>query len=282
MKKQTISRIAQWVAIVSALVAGALQTAAILTSYAAGRNYFEAGAILPTVAAILALFAGACGILSASFCKKEQLLSPVVNSILPGIPAACGFAYGAFLLLTSSASPWTIPASLAMLATALYSLLFSKKNVQRFPRALALLGFLAVAACAMINVYCYFDTSLEMNAPVKVTVQTALLFAMIYYTAEIRFLLGREKPRLYLALSYCTVAALSLPAVSIPVAYVAGVVDRTDYFAFAVTALGLLLTVLLRTLCDTGIFKRNADMEIPDNNTSNDTANEEEKETDEE
>ena len=103
----------------------------------------------------------------------------------------------------------------------------------------------------MVNVYCYFDASLEMNAPVKVTVQTALLFTMLALTAELRFPLGRAKPRLYLILSWCAAAALSLPSFSI---LFGGATERGDYRAFGAVTLGLFATVLLRLLCYLGLI----------------------------
>jgi len=256
MNKQTLSRIAHWCAIALAGAAAALQTAAMLTSYAPDKNYFIADAPLPTVAAILAILAGVCGLLSAITAAKEALASPIIDSVLLGIPASCGFAYGAFLLVTASTSPLAIPTAITMLGAALYALLLTERNAKRFPRALTLLGFFAVAASAMINVYCYFDASLEMNAPVKVSIQTAFLFAMVQFATELRFLLGREKPRLYLVLSYCTIAALSLPAISIYAAHTNEIISRTDYFAFGVASLGLMASVLLRTLCYVGILKQ--------------------------
>ena len=87
---------------------------------------------------------------------------------------------------------------------------------------------------------------MEMNSPVKVTVQTALLFAMLYYTAELRYLLDRRKPRLYLALAMLTLASSALSAVAIPVAFCLGHLSRMDYLAGAILTLGIAVTVLLR------------------------------------
>lgn len=254
MKKQTLSTVLQWCSIGAAVLAAALQSLAMLTAYAMDRNYFAASTPLPALAAILAILAGALGILSACLTEKEKLLHPVPDSFLIGIPAAAGLGYGAYLLLSSTSSTLAIVTAVTMIGAAIYSLLLCEETASRFPRALTLLGFLAIAACTMINVYCYFDASLEMNAPIKVTVQTGLLFAMLYYTAEVRFLLGRAKPRLYLALSYCTVASLALAAVSVYVAHNNGIVERTDYYAFAIASLGILANVLLRLLCYTGVL----------------------------
>jgi hypothetical protein len=84
-----------------------------------------------------------------------------------------------------------------------------------------------------------------------VTVQTALLFTMLSLTAELRFPLGRAKPRLYLILSWCAAAALSLPSFSI---LFGGATDRGDYRAFGAVTLGLFATVLLRLLCYLGLI----------------------------
>lgn len=297
MKKQTLSSVLRWCSLGTAVSAAVLQSTAILTAYASDRNYFVADTPLPLLAAILAILSGALGILSAILVEKETLASPVTSSIIVGLPAAAGLGFGAFLLLTASTAPLSIVTALTMLGAALYSLLFCERIAARYPRALSLLGFFAVAACAMINVYCYFDASLEMNAPVKVTVQTGLLFAMLYYTSEIRFVLGREKPRLHLALSCCALASLALSAFPIYLAHNNGITERLDYYAFAIASVGILAGILLHLLCYTGVLAQDTaevaqkpittseeaeDTEIPEETDTPEDDSTEEKETDEE
>lgn len=256
MKKQTLFRIALVCTLLFAVAASILQALALLRSYSADSNYFAADAILPTVAAALALLCGVCGILAASLADRGSLRSPLPDTAWENLPAGLGFAFCAFLLLFASNAPQRLLTAILSLCALLYSFAFFKGNAKAAPRLLPVLGFFAVAACAMINVQCYFDSSLEMNAPVKVTVQVALLFAMIYYTAEIRYLLGRQKPRFYLALSVCTLAALSLPALSIPMAHAEQVLLKEDYLAFSLASLGLMITMIFRILRTAGALSR--------------------------
>ena len=253
MKKQTLSRVLQCVSLGCIALAAILQTVAMRTAFAADKNYFADGAWLPVAAAAFAILAGVLGVISSCIHPKETLApSPAISSALPGIPAFCALTVGAAsLLLTAWSMPFTLPTALLLLLSAFYFLFYTEKAEMTHPAIPTVLGFFAVAACAMVNVYCYFDASLEMNAPVKVTVQTALLFTMLALTAELRFPLGRAKPRLYLILSWCAAAALSLPSFSI---LFGGATERGDYRAFGVVTLGLFATVLLRLLCYLGLI----------------------------
>ena len=150
-----------------------------------------------------------------------------------------GFLASALCLFFTDPSATGILVALFLLGAALYGYFCT---IPKFP----LLGSTAVLGCALLNAYYYFDVSVEMNAPIKVLLQTALLFAMIYYTCELRFLLGRGKPRLFLVFAYATVAASSLCAISLPVALLCGIIQKPIYAMGAVTLLGISLTATLR------------------------------------
>ena len=92
----------------------------------------------------------------------------------------------------------------------------------------------------------YFDASLEMNAPLKVATQSALLPLMLYFTTELRYLLGREIPRLYLALALGSVAASSLCVFAVPLASFIGALNNSNCLAAALIVLGANITILLR------------------------------------
>ena len=110
----------------------------------------------------------------------------------------------------------------------------------------SILGFFPPIACAFIVGVLYFDASLEMNAPLKVVAQCALLPLMLYFTAELRYLLNREIPRLYLALALGSIVASSLCVLAIPVASIAGFLNNSNCFAAALVVVGANVTILLK------------------------------------
>lgn len=247
MNKHQIFQLFKYTALALIGVSALLLTIAMLTVYEPNTSYFSANTPLPLLATLCALVGAACGIASALFITPAKTLSS------PFFPSAAffsciGFLFGGILLLFNSTRSQAPLTAFFFFIAALYSLLSAFASPKAANSVTVILGFLTVIACALGNVYCYFDVSLEMNAPVKIILQTALLFTMIYYTAEIRFLLAREKKRFYLALAFCALAASAMGAISVPIAYFSGALNRTDYFALSVVLLGVAFSLLLRIL----------------------------------
>ena len=108
--------------------------------------------------------------------------------------------------------------------------------------AVTVLGFFAVAACILLNAYYYFDFSIEMNAPIKITVQLAILLIMLLFTGDLRFILGIPKPKTHLVLHAWASALGSLSAVSLPLALLCGMDIRADYVVGAILIFAIGLT----------------------------------------
>lgn len=225
-------------------------TLSMLLCYDRSANYFTVGAVLPFFTVALAIVAATVGIIAAILFPRDQLnTTPFSNRIQESLPAAIAMLLcGVCLLLPQSTSfALRLITTLLLLTSAAYVMLRSRRSNRFNPStSFVLLGFTPAIACVLLTAYYYFDTSMEMNAPVKVMVQTAVLCAMLYFTCELRYLLGRQKPRLYLALSLCTLAASSLTAIAVPLSYAFGIFNRADYLAGAVLGLGISITVLLR------------------------------------
>ncbi len=249
MKKEQPSSV--WLtafAYIADAIAAFLQCIAMRTSYETNTNYFKIGAILPFVAILFAVVGAVCGILAAclmSADKKGQ--TPFSSRLTSSLSAAFGFLFSSVLLMLYGKAVWfTIPTVLILLLAAVYSVFCGTVNRCTHSSSVALLGFSAVIGCALLNAYYYFDSSVEMNAPVKVSLQTALLFAMLYYTGELRYLLGREKPRLYRILAHCTISACAVSSLPVMISYGLGITDRADYFAGALLSLGIAVTAVFR------------------------------------
>lgn len=249
MKQKLSSAVLAAVSLGLMLVATVLQAIAVATVYDPDANYFLAETALPTVAVTLGIAGAILGTASAClFGKGEEGATPFSDKLYPALPLALGAIAGAILLLLSSQGTLGTLAAILLLGAAIYTLLAEASIRDTAPATVALLGFLPVVACAILTAYYYFDTSIEMNAPFKVLLQTALLFAMLYFTGELRFLLDRKHPRLYLSLGACTLAASLLCASAILPAFLLGATDRMDYLAGAVAALGIAITVIFRML----------------------------------
>lgn len=224
-------------------MAAVLQLIAAIAVLEKNSNYFASSSPLPILAVACALLGAACGTLAAYKTNCADLeKEPFSASALPSHLSAVGFLAVAVLFAQKSltqANTLTSLITLVSLVAAVYAFLSAFSVVARKSRTLlALLGFAAVLSCILANAYYYFDATMEMNAPFKVSLQTALLCASLYFTGEIRFHLKRKQPRFFLVLATWTVALGALSAPAIPIAFLIGRMDRADY---AVGALSVLL-----------------------------------------
>lgn len=248
MNKQKVARICRLVLFALVPLCAILHLLAVLLSFDKGSNYFLPDAPLPLVANALTLLAVAIAIASAiAEGKQKTASSPLGAELAVALPAALGFTATALLLLPDFFAKdnllLLITALLLLLSAASVLLFESSAQKQSFT---ALLGFAPPLACALLVGVLYFDVSLEMNAPLKVATQCALLPLMLYFTAELRYLLGRELPRLYLALALICPATSTLCILSVPAASIAGFLHNTHCTAAVLTVAGLNITVLLR------------------------------------
>ena len=276
MKQKPYSALFGAVATGLILIAAILQMAAVLTAYDPEANYFLPGSPLPAIAIILAILGSLFGIV-ASILYRESNPSATLFSdkALPALPLLIGSLCGALLFLLAEGA-LAFLASVLLAATALYAFLSESRFRTVAPATVALLGFAPVLACAILTAHYYFDTSVEMNAPFKVLLQTALLFSMLYFTGELRFLLDCRHPRLHLALCVCTLAASACCSFALLPAFVTGITDRTDYLAGALAVLGIGITLILRALHLLTPAKIDSEP-LPESNEETDAVQEEER-----
>lgn len=257
------------------LLAMALMTAAMLLNLEVGTNYFSRGAILPKLAIFSAILGGLCGVTAILLFPAERLsgYSPLDAGAFSGVPAAIGFAFLGASAAFFSDGVYRILFPVLALLSAVYFLLGGafaggRKGLSRF---FPVLGVAPVVACILWVAYSYFDLSVEMNAPVKVPVQLALLLAMLCFTEELRFPLGRPMPRLCLILCTLSVSAAALVAVAFPVAFFLKKIPLC-YFAGAMVAFGSALTWLMRAAPFLADGSGNAPTAAPDAPVSPDPA----------
>lgn len=235
---------------ISALLAEILWVLAILVQYDDASNYFVHGATLPTLAGILVALGVVLGTVAAILTDPTVLPGTVFSDEPQINPAAFGFFAAAICMIVSvtmgTASLLSILFIVAALLGAIYAVCVAHPNLRRSETAVAFIGFFAVIACILLCAYYYFDLSVEMNAPIKTTVQLGVLAAMVYLLAEIRFLLGNGQKRVSLALSFALVSIGAFSSLAVPIAFLAGKTDRIDYLAGALLVLSMELAATLR------------------------------------
>ncbi len=245
MKKDTIARFFALTVACGTVTATLFMSAAVGFFYDKGTNYFVANALLFRFAVIFALLAFAAAIATAIITPKDVIAarSPFGTNLSVALPASLGFAIGGIFLAVNfiqRSSYLALAAAVALLLSMLHTLLCEAGY------RIKALGFFPPVACALLVCILYFDTSLEMNAPLKVAAQCALLPLMLYFTAELRYLLDRALPRLYLALALGSLALSSLCTLAVPVAVIAGFLDNANCLAAALVVLGVNITILFR------------------------------------
>ena len=242
MNKQKLASILRTTFLGLVPLGALLYAVTVLLNYDKGTNYLRSGfdfsLILLTMLTVLIAIAS---VLMGD--KPSDVLSPFGTNLFFALPAALGFGVGAIFTaieFAKSQAVWFLVATLLLLLSAAHVLLSETDH------ALPILGFAPPIACAFWVGILYFDASLEMNAPLKVVAQVALLPLILYFTAELRYLLDRQIPRLYLALAFVSIAASSLCVFSIPVASLAGFLNNSNCLAAALVVLGVNITILLK------------------------------------
>ncbi len=266
MKKRICDpRFGLLLSLITAGIAAVLHTVAYLKSYGTdGTNYFAPSAVAPKLSVIFAILSCLLAFSATLIRKNSAITVRAPKGSLTSLPAAIGFLAGGTLTFLSSTTTLSRGAAIFCFLAAVYHVLLAIE-LPNDSFVLALLGFSAVIACILLNSQFYFDTTLEMNAPLKINVLMGLLVAMLYYVQEMRALLKIPMPRLSAFISASTVAISGLSAISIPLAYLLGTFDRTgslrqltvmadrfvhpEYLAGAAVLLGVFITSAWR-LCD--------------------------------
>ncbi len=285
MKSTTPSRILRYAALACACVAAILETVAIFTDFSPSSNYFTRDAVLPVIASILALTGCAAGILSALLTSETQLHTTVFKARSATTPATFGFLTAAVFSFfyagrTTLSQLKTIAylSGILLIGGLIYTVLSGFSSMRNRPSLTVSVGFFAILGTILLNAYYYFDISMEMNAPLKLTTQMGLLCTTIYYTGELRYLLGTQKPRMFLALCTTLLSTGSLCSLSVLIAFLADITDRGDYAAGALLVFCVMLSALLRMLTllskeriEKDTKSKDVYMTIPETDSQNDS-----------
>lgn len=233
-----LRRVAFWLLPPAAI----LQTVAMLVDYEPATHYFRAGAVLPALSVLLVLLSALLGSLSILLWREELEQSPFAPHRTFSASTLGFLLAGSILLKAGGSDTLRVAAGVLLLLSAPYAFLHALPRMREHRAAMTLLGLLPILACILLNAYYYFDVSIEMNSPIKLALQLALLPAMLAYTGELRFHLGRPCRRLYLLADVWLMSLGVLSALSLPVAFLFGDLRRADYAVGAILLATLSLT----------------------------------------
>ena len=206
-------------ALVSSLVAMVVQTFAYQNAYGNDlENYFSASSPLPKIAAGFAILACALGIAAVCLWKKDDIPEKTLQGDLSSLPAAVGFLTGTILMILSGNTKLTYAIAVCFFLATLYHVILAFRLIGD-PIIIALIGFPNVIGCILLIGHFYFDPTMEMNAPTKTCALIAILFVALYYTNEIRVLLGNPLAKFYTLLTVCVTGIGALASLPVAFAY---------------------------------------------------------------
>ena len=250
MDKNRASKALRIASILCAITAAIIEVVSVLVYYDGTSNYFKSQSLLPTIAVILALLGTAIGIVSAITINREFQVATIFSDKNSPSPATIGFLTASIFTMiycSRTIQPAIgVLSAILLLCGAIYCILTSIPALRAKKNLAVLFGILAILGTILLNAYYYFDVSLEMNAPFKLTTQMGLLCATVYLTGEIRFLLGTQKPKFFLGLCTMLVSIGSLCSLSLLVAFFLDKTDRGDYVTGALLVFCMILSALLR------------------------------------
>ena len=122
-------------------------------------------------------------------------IAMIGTHLLSGIIGADVRAMSAYEKVISLATP--ILAFGAVVYFVLASILIARRSIRRSD-----FGIVTLAFICMYVAYIYFDTSLPINAPTKLTDEVAYLGIAMFFIGETRLSLGRESWRRYISFAF--------------------------------------------------------------------------------
>lgn len=242
---------------VLASAAAALIQAFLFTSnYDEKLNLYHTGAFLPLVfyiaVFVVALFCASSYFITKNNTGMKTLPAPgrfvVFTAILGGFQLGAAVLFNIYYYVTGVYSGMTslraavfitaVPAAVYFISTALTG--NPKKNV------LIICGFFTVIWAALYLMCIYFDMSSPLNSPVRILNQLSLITVMLYFIFELRYLLDKPRPRLYLPASLLAILFISLSSVSDLILTFTGFRSSTQDTVFRIAEVAVMLYITAR------------------------------------
>ena len=218
-------------AVAASVVGATLRLLVVLYDYDFKLGLYNQGAILPHIFNAFLLASIVVLLFSVLLGRRASLPTelPRVGRLLTFISSLTGFSMIATAVMqllmrvsfeimlagwkSTLASALEIAMQVFALPTALYFILMAVRQNPYRPSTAAL-GFFPVLWSAAYLMCVYFDTSTTLNNPLRILEQASLIVVMAFLLMELRCLVGKAKPHLYIAFGMILmvmVASSSLP-----------------------------------------------------------------------
>lgn len=208
MARKLNARIFILVTALLALICTALRTVAMYTSFDTDIGYFKSGA-LSTASDIISLISIISIIVLAILAKKSEATASDLNRVSTPfsymqLGNAALLIIGSFfflILYMQSKSVLDLLLVISGIPAAVYfviSYLYKKEIIKISATTVAGLGMLVILWALLCIAHVYFDNFVQMNSPIKNSIQFGFLSIMISMLADIRYLIGKPSPRFYL------------------------------------------------------------------------------------
>ncbi len=252
----TVQKTLRWSFIATTLLAAITMVISFVICFRSDSHYFTKDQVLPTIAIAFACIAALVGTADALLATDISLENRAAWKPAP-LFAGIGFLlYGIYQMITAATNLSMVCAILLIVASAHFVFSFFAKA--EYKLLTFYLGIAAVLGCALLTICFYFDMTLEMNAPIKVLPQIALLCAMIYFTSELRCYIDRHAPRAYRVLCAWTIVFGACSSLPMLIAYLIGSIRRTDLLFVSILLLGITAMAILRWV-SVSLIKTNGD-----------------------
>ena len=243
----------------SALVLSALlvilRTVSMLTVYEPDIGYYKSGAFLPVIQKVLAICSVIFVIIFTISIKKQDnpAGTPAHNHLSLFATFLCGTAQicSSFLILLfrrGTITPLTIAIILGFAFAAVYFFYTALCSPEKRSPLCVIPAMLAAVGLVAIIVKVNLDMTVTLNNPNKILIAIALSSIALYIVQELRFVVGKPMPRLYLASA--SVALILCSAFSIPgiIGHYCGILSGGDFLIYYIVTFGYCAYILVRLL----------------------------------
>lgn len=237
------------------LATAALRCAALFTCYDDTIGYYDVGAALPMTYSVLYVFAMlAAAVLPLLLMKKSGELpsfgysvSSRVGSAFFGVVLLFGIFYGSVVgLMKDRFGKFDIFIVVFGLIGLVYFALVTSGKVYTKRQNCALFAYAFIVSIVVFLAKTYFDWTVPMNGTNKIMFHLALMSAMLYMLAEVRFIVGRPVRAVYASAALVCVYLCTSAALPGMVGYFAGLMPATAYFTGSFVMLAFSVYVVSR------------------------------------
>ena len=237
----------------------ALRIISLLTVFEPDIGYYKADAIIPRIQQILAVCSVIFIIAFSSIIRKNE--TPIGRPFPTHFSNFASFLCGTLQICSSilillfqrgSIAPVTIVIMLGFAFATVYFFYDAlcppekKSPYSIFPAMAAIVGLIAII------VKIHLDYTVTLNNPNKTLIFISLAAISLYMVQELRFIVGKPQPRVYLATA--SIALILSSALSIPgiIGYYSNVLSGGDFLIYYMVTFGYCVYIFVRLFLYTG------------------------------